>query len=414
MAKQISLVILFINLFFAVQAQQKDLNFYIKMGLQNSPLLKDFQNQIQINRIDSMRIRAGLGPQVAAVSNNMVAPLIKGWGFDEIITNGTNVSALLTVSKEISGAKNKQNRYEAFSLQNQSILNSGKISEQELKKTITSQYITAFGDWQQFNFNSEVLFILAKEQKILKVLTEKGVYKQTDFLSFAIRVQQQEILVEQLKSRYLDNYTMLNYLCGLEDTSFTALPDPELITENLTGYSNTVFFYQFVVDSLKLQNADKQIDFSYKPRISLIADGGYYSSLAYRPGKNFGMDIGITFSVPIYDGNQRKMQHNRIVLEEQTRKYYQDYFSSQYRQQLRRLYQQLEVNQKLVPKIRNQISFAQTLMEANHKLMEASDIHISDYILSISNYINAKNMMVENTLLQYQIINELNYWNRSK
>ncbi len=62
--------------------QQKNLDYFIQQGLDNSPLLKDYQNQVQINRVDSQRIRATYKPQVTGTSNNAYAPVIKGYGYD--------------------------------------------------------------------------------------------------------------------------------------------------------------------------------------------------------------------------------------------------------------------------------------------------------------------------------------------
>jgi outer membrane protein TolC len=410
-----SLIFSFLLVFVTLtHAQKINLDFYLNKALQNSPLLKDYQGQIVKNRIDSMRIRAVLRPQVTAISNNSYAPIINGWGFDEAITNGANVSALLNVSKEVTGRYNRQNRYEALNLLNQSVLNEGKISEQDLRKSIITQYITAYGEWQQYNFNTELVNILNKEEKILKELAEKGVYKQTDYLSFMINLQQQEMTATQLKIQYRSDFAILNYLCGIEDTTFVELPDPELKVESFSDFNNTVFYRQFFIDSLKLRNAEKQIGFGYKPKISLMADGGYYSSLAFNPGKNFGIDAGVSITIPIFDGRQRKMQYDRIAIDEQTRKNYLDHFNVQYRQQLNRLIQQLDACQKLSDQISNQIAYTHALMQADHKLLENGDLRIDEYIMSIGAYLNANYMMIENNISKYFIANEINYWNKAK
>jgi outer membrane protein TolC len=393
---------------------QKKLDFYIQSALQNSPLLKEYQNQIELTRIDSIRMKAGLGIQISAVSNNLYAPVIKGWGYDNAITNGANVSALVSVSKEMTGTANRQNKFEVLSLQNQSTLNSSKISAQELKKNVSSQYISAFGSWQQFNFNSEMLELLNKEKDVLKKLTETGVSRQTDFLSFMVTIQQQELLVERTKNQYQNDFAQLNYTCGMEDTSFTALTDPGLKVEKGTELFNSIFYKKFEIDSLKLVNFDKQIDFSYQPKISLIADGGYLSSLAFQPYKNFGISAGVSITIPLYDGGQRKMQHDQIEISQLTRMDYRDFFSTQFHQQNNQLQQQLLAKQKLEEKINRQVIYSLTLMDAYRKLLEAGDVQLTEYILSIGNYLSAKNMLLENTIEKYQIINELNYLNRTK
>jgi outer membrane protein TolC len=413
MRKEIAVILLAFSSFSSF-TQQKDLDYYINTGIQNSPLLKDYHYQLQVTRIDSLRIRAGLGPQVQALSNNSYAPVINGWGYDEIKTDVANIYAGISVSKELTGKNKRQNQYQALELQYQSILNSGKITEQELKKNITAQYIIAFGSWEQYNFNAEVHNLLKSEGIILKALTENGVYKQTEYLSFLVNLRQHELSVNNLKNQFRDDLSMLNYLCGIEDSSLIPISDPDLVPENLPDFRSTVFFERFFIDSLKLQNAHKQIDFCYKPKVSLFADGGYYSSLAYLPYKNFGLNAGFTVSVPVYDGGQRKMQHDIISIDEQNRRNYRDFYLSQSSQQIHRFWQQLGENKMLSEDIAEQITYTQALIDMYHKLLETGDMFMSDYIIAVHNYLNAKNMMVENKIAKYLIINELNYWNRTK
>ena len=413
MKKGIALILLAFSSLCAF-TQQKDLNFYVSTGLKNSPLLKDYRNQLQLTRIDSMRIKAGLGPQIKAQSTNSYAPVINGWGYDEIITDGANIYAGVSVSKEITGSRNRQNQFDALGIQYQSIENTGKITEQELKKSITGQYIIAYGSLQQYLFNSEINGLLKSQETILKTLAENGVYKQTEYLTFLVNIQQQELRMTGMRNKYRSDLSTLNYLCGIEDTSLIYLAEPELVPDQLPEFIGTVFYKQFTLDSLKLQNAGKQIDYLYKPKLSLFADGGYYSSLAFEPYKNFGLNAGFTVSVPIYDGGLRKIQHDKISIDEDIRRSYRDFYLSQSSQQINRFLQQLDENQRLSEDISKQVNYARTLIETYHKILEAGDIQMSDYIIAISNYLTARNMMVENKVEKYQIINELNYWNRTK
>jgi outer membrane protein TolC len=395
-------------------AQQRTLVFYINTGLQNSPLLKDYLGQLQLTHIDSLRVQAGLGAQVKALSANSYAPVINGWGYDEIITNGANIYAGVSVSKNLTGTRNRQNQYDALGIQYQSVENTAKITEQELKKNITGQYIIAYGSLQEYLFNSELNGLLKSQEILLKTLTENGVYKQTEYLSFLVNLQQQELHMNSIRNRYRSDLSTLNYICGVQDTSFIKLDDPDLVPDVLPEFSGTVFYKQFMLDSLKLQNADHQIDFQYKPKVSLFADGGYLSTLAYNPYKNFGLNAGFTVSVPIYDGGLRKIQHDKISIDEDIRRSYRDFYLSQSSQQISRFLQQLDENQRLSEDISKQVRYALTLIDTYHKILDAGEIHMSDYIIAVSNYLTARNMLVENKVEKYQIINELNYWNRTK
>lgn len=398
--------------FLSLNAQQKNLDYFLNAGLQNSPLLKDYQFQVQNNRIDSQRVRAIYGPQVNGTSAGLYAPVVKGWGYDAAISNLQTYNALVGVSRTFVNKGNIDNQYLSIQLLNLGLQNQGKISEQDLKRSITQQYITAYGDLLQINFNQEIIALLKKEETILKKLAQKGVYKQTDFLSFLVNIQQQELLVKQLQIKYQNDYATLNYITGLKDTAFTQLELPLVSPVNLPALNETVFYNQFKIDSLKIKTNDKQIDFNYKPRVSLFADGGYNSSLSVTPYKNFGISAGFALIIPIYDGKQRKMQHQKNAIAEQNRIIYQDFFNTQYSQQIAQLKQQLLLTQELIEQTDIQIKYAEGLIKAQRQQLVTGDVRIADYIIAIGNYLNAKNVVTQNTINKIQIINQINYWNR--
>lgn len=408
------LLILFLILVFSlsVSAQEKNLDYFISSAINNSPLLKDYTNQKRSNVIDSLRIRASYKPQLIAQSNNLYAPVIKGWGYDEAITNGINFGQLITATKEIPNKKVLQNQFDAIHLQNNSLDIIDKISEQDLKKTITSQYITAYGSWQQYVFNNSVYSLLIKEDTILKKLTQSGVYRQTDYLTFLVTLKQQKLIITQARVQYQSDLSTLNYLSGLQDTSFAMLATPELQVDALPEIESTVYYQKFSVDSMLLKNNDSQIDLSYKPKINLYADGGYLSSFAYKSYKNFGTSFGVNVSVPIYDGKQKKMQHDKVAIAEQTRQQYRDYFKTQYNQQIAQLIQQLQAADEVIAEAKDQLKYAEGLIQANRKLMTTGDARIADYIIALNNYLNVQNVITQNTTNKLQIINQINYWNK--
>jgi hypothetical protein len=66
---RVFLICIAINLVaICVHAQERTLDYYINTAAHNSPLLNDYNNQKLANLIDSMRIVAGLKPQVTANS----------------------------------------------------------------------------------------------------------------------------------------------------------------------------------------------------------------------------------------------------------------------------------------------------------------------------------------------------------
>jgi outer membrane protein TolC len=412
MKGKLLIIVSFLQFSIVSFSQNYSLDHFLNQALSNSPLLKDYQNQVQSNLLDSQKILATYRPQVTGNSFNVYAPVIGGFGYDQAISNGGNFSTLVTANKTLVGRKNLANQFETIDLLNQSVKNTAKISEQELKKSITAQYITAYGDMLQLNFNKEVSDLLHKEEAILKDLTQKNVYRQTDYLTFLVTLQQQGLQYKQLQIQFNNDFAQLNYLSGISDTSTVSLQDPGIYLVQLPDIYNSVFFRQYQIDSLKLKNNRATIDFSYRPKANIIVDGGYSSSLAYQAYKNFGTSFGFSVTVPIYDGHLRKLQYSKIDIAERTRNYYKNFFTNQYHQQIAQLTQQLRGTEELIGQINDQIRYSESLINVNAKLLETGDAKIADFIISISNYLNAKNLLTQNNIIRLQIINQINYWNR--
>jgi len=408
----VSFSVAFLLFSYTTIAQQKNLDYFIDHGLQNSPLLKETNNNILLNHIDSLRIRATYKPQVSAISNNYYAPVIHGYGYDEIITNIRNFNEQVSATKTFVGKKNLEIQFNGIQLLNESLSIAGKITEQDLQRTIVAAYIAAYGSWRQYNFNDEIYKLLAKEDTIFKKLTQSSVYRQTDYLTFLVTLQQQHLAITQAKQQYQNDYATLNYICGLVDTSYAILDSPRIALQQLPEYTNSIFYKKFITDSLILKNESQQIGLAYKPKLSVTADGGFVSSLTYTPYKNFGFGAAINLTIPIYDGNQRKLQYQRLNILEQTRVSNRNFYTNQYYQQIAQLSQQLQTTEQVISETREQLRYVRTLLDANKKLLVTGEVNIAEYIIAISNYLNAQNTILQNMIQKYQLITQINYWNR--
>ena len=389
---------------------QQGLDFYLSEAINNSPLLKDYQNQVLANKVDSLRLLGSFKPQVYASTYNTYAPVIGGWGYDNAISNGGNFNTQVFVNKALIPKKNLSNQLENITLQSKGLQATAKISEQDLKRTITAQYVTTYGDLLQIKFNEEVLTLFKNEEKIIKTLTESNVYRQTEYLTFLVTLQQQELLIKRLRIQYLNDLGTLKYLAGITDTQVGDIAAPNIALPQLPEIQSSIFYKPFVFDSLKIRNNDRQIDFNYKIKSNIFADGGFSSTLVDMPYKNFGTSFGFSASVPIYDGRQKGMQHTKNKIAELTRQNYRDFFLKQYNQQLAQLYQQLSLFQELTTDMTKQLKYSERLIAANNKLLSIGDVRIVDYLLAISNYMNAKNQLTFNEINRLQLINQVNYW----
>ena len=402
-------VILFPILCFS---QGRTLDEYIQLAKKNSAQLQGFRDQILSNKIDSQILRSSTKTQLNFVSNNMYAPVIKGWGYDEIITNLAQVSAMVQATRAFLSKGHLAAQYATIALQNQSLLDTLSLSTKDLVKTITDQYITAFGDQLTLDNSKELFELLKKEESILKKLAQTNVIKQTDFLAFDITMQQQELVYLQAQIQYNADFLTLNYLSGTVDTTISRLEEPKLEDSLPADFYGSVFYQRFVTDSLRIANERRLIDFSYRPSFNAFTDAGLNSSLQNTPYKNIGFSFGVNIKVPIYDGHQKLLKYQKLDIEERTRLKNKDFFVNQYNQQVRQLTMQLHATDQLFERIKQQVGYSKTLIMAYDKLFETGDVRITDFVSAITNYLSAQNSYRQNFISRLKIINQVNYWNQ--
>lgn len=411
MDKKILILFLFFSAPLLSISQPKNLDYFINQSLNNNPKFSELHNLILQNRIDSELIVAGNKLQLTGNGNSYYAPIVNGYGYDMAITNGQQLSALVALNKNIYNRRNLTLQFKSLQLQNDSLNNSSAIYNQDLKKSVISQYITAYGDQLQLNLNDQIIDLLSKEEQILKILTQKNVYKQSDYLSFLVTLQQQQLARNQLRVQYKNDYAALNYLAGIIDTTTETLTEPGLqVIENYKA-TESPFFLSYKIDSLRIENDRLITKVQYRPKVNLFADAGYQSTFILTPYKNFGYSFGINLTVPIYDGHQKKLQFSKLDIQQQTLQKQQQFFDMQYRQQLQQLQQQLNAIEGLNTNINKQIEYLETLIKVEGKLLETGDIRITDFILALNNYITAKSLVIQNQIARYQVIQQINYWN---
>jgi outer membrane protein TolC len=392
-----------------VTSQTKSLDFYFDQGIQNSPLLKDLNNQLSTSFIDSLLIRAAKKPLVEAKSQLLYSPYYHNFGYDEVITDGGNYQAVAAVTQNILNRRELENKFQSVEIQKQSIGNIARLSVAELKKTITDQYITSYSDYSDLEFNRSFLGLMYNENELVKQFAESGICNQSDYLSLLVETQGQEVLVYQLKNQYKKDLRLLNQLCGLNDTSTCELQEPKLQLIEVVDTVNSPYFRQFVIDSLRIVNEKNALDIKYRPKINWFADAGFLTSTPENFYRHFGYSIGASLSVPIYDGQQKNLETRKLSISENTISNYRSKYKKQYDQLLFQLNDELKGTSEVKTQIDKQLMTADQLVASLKAQLEVGQIRMTDYINAIKNYRNInRNLNLVNIRI-YQIINEINY-----
>jgi len=409
MRRRFFLILIFSGFTLIAQNQSRSLDFYLKAGLQNSPLLNDFRNQINSATSDSLLISASKKPFVEARSQLMYAPFSNNFGYDEVITDGGNYTAVMGVSQNIFNKKELSNKYNASNLQRQLAANSTRITSNELNKVITDQYLVALSGYNDYLFNKTFLELFEKENRIVTEFVKNGVCKQTDYLSLVVETQSQEILISQIKGQFHKDLMQLNLLCGLNDSAWVDLIEPQIVIKGEADIAKSPSYIQYKIDSVRIENEKAAIDIRYRLKVNWFADAGVLTSKPATFYKNFGASAGIGMNIPIYDGKQRDIEKHKLDFDENSRQMYQTSYHNQYFQQIQQLNGELRSLNETAVQMENQLKTSDLLVNALKTQLEAGIIQMTEYINAIKNLKNISRNLNLMKMQKLQVINEMNF-----
>ena len=409
MFKRILLLVTFLSLVLIVNAQKQSLEFYIDKAIQNSPLLKDYQNQLSASAVDSLLIRASQKYKIDATTQLTYAPVISGWGYDEAITNGANIVGLVGVKKDVLNKKVLETRFKGLNIQRQSVGNTIRLSVNDVKKSITNQYLTAYGDLNEIAFSRGQLKMINDQLALFKHLVENGLYKQSDYLSLLAESQAQELLITQLSGQYTADIQLLNQLSGINVTDEVELTKPAITEIKVDNISQSPLFMQFRIDSIRIENDKQLIVDQVKPKLNWYADAGMISSTINNMYRHFGISAGLNFTIPIYDGGQRKLDTQKLFLSENTRSSYQYFFKTQYQQKVMQIYGELSNTAKVVEQVKKQLATSIELIGVARSQLSNGTIPVTEYLNALRNHSFINRMINQTEVKRLLLINELNY-----
>jgi outer membrane protein TolC len=389
--------------------QTRNLEFYLDQGIHNSPLLNDYRNQIRSASSDSLLIRAAKNPLVEVKSQLLYAPSYRNFGYDEIVTDQGNYTAVMGISQPLFNKREINNKYEALDIQKRTLNNSSQISINELKKVITEQYLTSFASYTDFLFNKNFLELLEKENVIVKQFVNNGIAKQTDYLSLLVETQSEEMLVTQIKSQYRKDLMLLSQLCGLNDSTWYELTDPRIEMKGAPDITKSPAYIQYKIDSIRIENEKTAIDIRYKPKINWFADVGFLTSNPWNFYNHFGYSAGVSLNIPVYDGKQRGIEKQKLGFNENSRQAYQDTYYKQYFQQIQQLNLELSSLNEMSSLVENQLRTSEQLLSTLKEQLETGIIQMTEYINAIKNFKTTSRSINLIKMQKLQVINEMNF-----
>jgi len=423
-------ILIHINLLFIVlfaSAQTRDLNYYLEQAKTNSPLINKANNNNQLIQLDMQKVKSILNKPIINVEANVLfSPIISHdnnnnqfqWvsdgansytGYDLSYSDGGQYQAFVSIKQPLFLGKTYQSYNEQADIQTSLNENNIKLTQHELEQLVSQQYILCEMAKQQSKISKSLLDKLNEQVLIMQKLVKNAIYKQTDLMLLQIETENFRIEYEKHLSEYKLNLSDINLLCGISDTSIVDIKNINFeISPDTIVQSN--FLNKYRLDSLNILAQQNLFNQKYRPQLSLFANAGL--NAIYQPSiDRFGFATGINFTWNIFDGNQKKIQNQKSLIELKTIEFEKQNFVNQHNTNKEKYLNQINIIDKQINITENQLIEYQKLIKLYKFELLQAQISIMDY-KNIIRDISAKKQ--ENLRLQMQkqiLINSYNYWN---
>ena len=389
-------------------SQTRDLNYYLTQASQNSPLLKRYTNQLQAVHYDSLLVLANKKLQIAGNAEAMEAPYGNHFGYDTNITNKGLFEALLSEKLAVFQKNKIAAQIHSTDLQSQQISNSYLMDVRELQKTITGQYLTAYGDLSSITNESDLISSLRTEDTILRRLMRNGLFRQSDYLDFQLQIKSEQRQLHQMQAAYYNDLIQLNILSGIDDTTTVTVARPDLTWKSNYSLQSDPNWLQFRLDSLQNENEKSLLAFTYKPQIALFADEGLNAIQIPGIYNHFGFSAGISLNWTIADGRQHTLNLQKLSIVQNNISAYKSFYQKQNALQVYSLEKQREQNQNLISELQDNLKNMDELLSMRKQELESGQISIVDYLSNLRDRISLQKQLTDVLLQQQQIISDHN------
>jgi outer membrane protein TolC len=330
---------------FIINAQKRDIDFYIGQAKENSPLINQAKNEKKIVSLDMQQMNRILyKPEINVISGFTFSPIISRdnnsnsfhlvsdgatdyIGHDLALTDGGQYQALVSMRQPLLSGS----RYKAY-------VNKADISQQinennitltihELEQVIGYQYLLCIRSLKEAENSLSLIRNLEEQYALIQKLVENGVYKQTDLMLMQIELENYNLEYKGYRAEYISNLYDLNLICGISDTIVVGLQDVEFKINPVTA-AKSGFLTGFKLDSLNILSDRAVNELKYKPQLDLFADAGL--NAAYLPyPRRLGLSAGLALTWNIFDGHQKNIQREKSTVNLQTLEFRKNNFMTQ-------------------------------------------------------------------------------------
>ena len=408
------------NLLFA----QYNLDYFVNKALNNSPVLKDYQNLGKINNLQSQLDKAENSAfKVSLTADYLFAPYFnnngkilstnpvpKAIGYDVGITNGGLYSTQINFEKNIfNGGLLDALRMQRTNL-NKSYENRSGEEKHTLKKEVIDQYLSALHAQLLYSLTLDIVNNLKDQLSITGEQVQNGYAKAQDYLLLKVEFTTQQINLNEARQNYKNGLMQLYSLCGIKDTQVVKI-DSAHIEQNSIKRGDSNFLTKFYLDSLNTVYHQQLFETKYQPQVGLFFNAGLNAVELDNIQRKFGLSAGINFSLPILDGGQKDITRQQTAIVEKTYGDYKNYLSHNIFVQRKNTDEKINTLKNNLGTMENQLNDYKKLLSVSLNQLQEGNLSMVDYLTLLRNYFDLERKHIT-TLINYQMeINNYNYWN---
>ncbi|MDQ1769326.1 hypothetical protein GQR60_00655 [Labilibaculum sp. A4] len=410
-----------------LNAQTRDLNYYLEQAKKNSPLIHKNKNENLILDLDLKQVRAILRqPEISIESNVLLAPIISHnnnsynlelisngadhyTGYDLALTDGGQYQAGISLKQPINTRFKVKSYTKKTEIDKRINENNIDLNIHELELLIGSQYLLCLKTKQQAQNSLSLENQIADQVSVMRKLIENGVYKLSNLMLLQIEQSNFEAERKIFRSEYTSNLYDLNLLCGIKDTANVEIQDFRFVMESKNKGDNK-FLRSFMLDSLNVLSEQQIYNLKYKPQLSFYANAGL--NAVYQPSfDRLGFSAGLSLSWTIFDGHQSRLQGRKAEVNLNTIEFEKNNVINHADIRKCKIMAQIQSLEERVNMISQQLEKYDILVETYNRELSLGEVSIMDLKNLLRDLAVKKNELLTFSMERQALINRYNYWN---
>ena len=306
---------------------QSTLQTFLDSALIHNPEAVSIQTQINSYQYDNQMIDAVLrSPKGFLTSEVLVAPYFNNdgklvdinpsnhaIGYDVGITNGGLYSFLFNLEVPVLKGKQVTHLQEQNQVGIDKLNTRLKLIENELKRSVGSQYFDVLAQQATVENNKENTSILNQEFQLVKTLMNKGLYRFSDYRLLELELKSDSVDLTASISDLELAIRQLKATCGIRNREILALEIPIMIAAEPV-IKSSLFIQPFSHDSMTSVAQQKVFNDRYLPQLNVYANSGLNSTSIPNIQRHFGASAGVQFTYNLFDGRQKKINEEQLSL----------------------------------------------------------------------------------------------------